>query len=164
MQFAYKHEPEKMQSVYRTMFQTDSTNLLAVKQILDTYGWLGPEVIGPNGGTTLFLVIQHSDQATQEKYLPIMRQAVKEGKAEITDLALLEDRVLIGQGKKQIYGSQLIYDQKTNAYALQPLDDPDHVDERRHAIGLGSLTDYLASFGLKWDKEKYKKDQESKGN
>lgn len=162
LQMVCKNDPEKLQSFYRIMFQTDSTNLILVKQILDKYGWPGPEVIGPNGATTLFLAIQHSDQATQEKYLPLMRTAVKEGKAERTELALLEDRILIGQGKKQIYGTQLIYDQKTNTHVLQPLENPDHVDERRRAIGLGPLADYLASFGVKWDLETYKEEQASR--
>jgi hypothetical protein len=41
----------------------------------------------------LFLVIQHSDSTTQEKYLPLLKQAVKDNRAFGHDLALLEDRV-----------------------------------------------------------------------
>jgi hypothetical protein len=67
---------------------------------LDKYGWLGADVVGGQGNSTLFLVIQHSDQATQEKYLPMMREAVKNGKAQGSSLALLEDRAALGQRQK----------------------------------------------------------------
>lgn len=73
---------------------------------LDERGWLGPDVIGQTGNSTLFLVIQHADLVTQEKYLPMMREAVTKGNAKGSSLALLEDRVLIRNGKQQRYGSQ----------------------------------------------------------
>jgi hypothetical protein len=134
----------------------DSVNLLKIKKIIDKYGWLGPETIGENGNATLFLVIQHADQKTQEKYLPIMRQAVKDKKALGSELALLEDRVALGQGKKQIYGSQIGGD-PGNYYVL-PLEDPDNVDKRRAEVGLPPLYEYLKHYNIKWDVEQYKKD------
>ena len=68
------------------------------------------------------MVIQHADLKTQQKYLPIMRDAVSKGKANVGSLALLEDRVALGMGKSQIYGSQIMQD-ATGKY-LQPLIDP----------------------------------------
>ncbi|MGZ4036749.1 MAG: DUF6624 domain-containing protein, partial [Bacteroidia bacterium] len=136
----------------------DSINLIKVKAILDTYGWLGPEVVGQQGNTTLFLVIQHSDQKTQEKYLPMMREAVKNKKASPSSLALLEDRVALGQGKKQIYGSQIGRDANDKQYVL-PLEDPDNVDKRRAEVGLQPLQEYVSHWGIKWNAEEYKKSE-----
>ncbi len=144
-----------MRAHWQKINEIDSVNLVKVKKILDERGWLGDDVIGSQGNTTLFLVIQHSDQKTQEQYLPMMREAVKKGNARPSSLALLEDRVALGQGKKQTYGSQIGYDDG-GAYVL-PLDDPDHVDERRASVGLGKLQDYVSQWNITWEAEEYKK-------
>ncbi len=149
---------KEMKTLFKLMNEADSVNLIKVKAIIDKYGWLGADIIGSQGNTTLFMVIQHSDLKTQEKYLPIMRQAVNNGKAKASNLALLEDRVAMFEGKKQIYGSQLRWDIKNNTYLIAPIEDPDNVDKRRVAVGLGTLAEYLSNFGLKWNLEQYKKD------
>jgi hypothetical protein len=67
---------------------------------LDKYGWLGADVVGARGSITLFLVIQHANLKTQQKYLPLVKEAEKNGKIQGTNLAFLEDRIAIGEGKK----------------------------------------------------------------
>lgn len=142
---------------FKLIREKDSVNLNKVTKILDERGWLGPDIIGKQGNQTLFLVIQHSDQATMEKYLPMMQEAVKNGKANASNLALLEDRVALGQGKKQIYGSQIGTNPDTGENFVLPLEDPDHVNDRRTTVGLGPIEEYLNHFGLTWDVEAYKK-------
>lgn len=149
---------DEVKALWQIIAVKDSTNLVKVKAIIDQHGWPGPDAIGKQGSKTLFLVIQHSDQATQEKYLPIMREAVRKGNASASHLALLEDRVAIGQGKKQIYGSQVGQDAVTNQYYVQPLDDPDNVDKRRAKAGLEKMAKYLKHWNLKWNVKQYKKD------
>ncbi len=46
-------------------------------------------------------------------------------------------------GKNQIYGSQLRSDPKTGKIELYPIDDPEHVDERRAKVGLPPLQGLL---------------------
>lgn len=83
-----------------------------------------------------------------------MRAAVKEGKARASSLALLEDRVALGEGRPQIYGSQVIRDHTHGGrYYVRPLVDPDKVDERRAAVGLGLLKDYVKKWDIVWDVE-----------
>jgi len=154
----YGWESKEMKDHWKIINEKDSINLIKVKAILDKYGWLGTDVVGGQGNSTLFLVIQHSDQATQEKYLPMMREAVKKGKAEGSSLALLEDRVALRQGKRQIYGSQIRRDLETQLYYVSPLEDPDNVDKRRAEVGLQPLAEYVSHWQIKWDIEKYKKD------
>jgi hypothetical protein len=138
--------------------EIDSVNLIKVEEIIDKYGWLGSDIIGDQGNITLWLVIQHSDLAVQEKYLPIMREAAKNGKAPSSHLAYLEDRVAIRRGKKQIYGSQIGGDLEKHISYVLPLEDPDNVDLRRAEAGLSPLAEYLLQYGIKWDVEQYKKD------
>jgi hypothetical protein len=154
----YGWESKEVKDQWTIVNAKDSVNLVKIKAILDQYGWLGTDVIGTQGNTTLFLVIQHADLATQEKYLPMMREAVKNGKAKARDLAMLEDRVALRQGKKQIYGSQVFKDPDTQKYYVLPLEDPDNVDKRRAEVGLQPLADYLAHWQMKWDVEQYKKE------
>ena len=86
-----------------------------------------------------------------------MREAVKNKNASGSALALLEDRVALGEGKRQIYGSQIGYDNVTNKSYVLPLDDPDNVDKRRAEVGLGLLADYVKRWDIIWNVEEYKK-------
>ncbi|MBL7912633.1 MAG: hypothetical protein JNJ41_16345 [Bacteroidia bacterium] len=154
----YGHNSKQMDSLWQIISEKDASNVIFITKILDQYGWLGPDIIGGRGSSTLFLVIQHSDQKIQEKYLPMMREAVKNRKAASKDLALLEDRVAIGQNKKQIYGSQLGRDDETGILYVLPLEDPDNVDKRRAEVFLPPMAEYISNWQLKWDVEQYKKD------
>ena len=158
VQKQYGGDSPQMQALLRKMAVADSINLILVSGILERFGWLGKEEIGERGATTLFMVIQHSNLSTQDKYLPLMRTAATNGNASLRNLALLEDRVALYHGRRQLYGSQVIWNMKTDHYQLAPLDDPEHVDARRAAMGLPALQDYLDAFGITWDVVKYKKE------
>jgi hypothetical protein len=115
---------------------TDSINLILVTSLIDQFGWLSKAVVGKTGNSAVWLVIQHADLATQEKYYPIMEKAVQENKASRKDLAYLEDRILMRQGKKQLYGTQYKLDSETNEMKLWEVEDPDRLNERRASVGL----------------------------
>lgn len=135
--------------------RTDSANLIVVKYIIETYGWLGPKDVGYNANSAIFLVIQHADIKTQENYIPTMREAVSEGNARSGQLALLEDRVAIANGELQIYGSQVGIYEKTGEYYVLPLFEPEKVNERRHSVGLDSIETYLSTWNINWNVNEY---------
>ncbi len=147
----------EMKELWKTINAKDAENLAKVTAILDTRGWLGPDIVGSDGGSALFLVIQHADLKTQQKYLPMMRAAVQAKKAEGSSLALLVDRVALGEGRRQIYGSQVSIEPDTGKAYVLPLDDPDGVDARRAEVGLEPLADYVKNWGLVWDPVEYKR-------
>lgn len=153
----YGNQSKIVDSLGKVMMHKDNINLGKVTEILDKYGWVGVDKVGGQANQTLFLVIQHSDLKTQQKYLPMMREAVKNNNASSSALALLEDRVALGEGKKQIYGSQIGYDNNTNTEYVLPLEDPDNVDKRRATVGLGPLADYVKRWNIIWNVEEYKK-------
>ena len=140
----------------------DSINLVHVEKVLKEHGWLGADLIGRDANSALFLVIQHAELETQEKYLPMLREAVKIGAANPPDLALLEDRVALRQGKKQIYGSQIGVNRETGEYYVSPLMDPHNVNQRRAEVGLGPIEDYIANWDLDWNTEAFKNNKDSK--
>jgi hypothetical protein len=145
----YGWQSKQIDSLSRKIRHQDSINLVRIKYIITKNGWLGPDKVGERGSSTIFLVIQHADSLTQVTYLPIMRMAVKKGNARSQDLALLEDRVLTTQGKKQIYGSQIKID-STGKYIFFPIKDEANVNKRRLMVGLGPLEDYAKYFELEY--------------
>lgn len=151
-------DSKEMRSHWKKIRQTDQSNLRVVEEILDKHGWLSSDQVGRRANSTLFLVIQHADQRTQEKYLPLMREAVNQGNAQGQSLALLEDRVALGKGELQIYGSQIGTDQKTGNMYVLPLVNPETVNERRAEVGLGPIEDYISHWDLEWDVDKYKEE------
>lgn len=142
----YGRESKEMMELWKTIIEKDSMNLIRIKEILDTYGWLGADVVGKRGNTTLFLVIQHADLQTQEKYLPMMKQAVKDGKAEASSLALLIDRVEMRNKRPQIYGSQITFE--NNQYVIYPIIDEPNVNKRRAEVGLEPLEKYVRNWDI----------------
>jgi hypothetical protein len=141
-------QSKQMDSLWRKINFQDSVNLIRIEKIINTYGWLGPDEIGQQGATTIFLVIQHADSLTQVTYVPKMRDAVKKGKAQPQDLALLEDRILTKQGKQQIYGSQVRRNEKTGKNEFYPIQDEANVNKRRASVGLKPLEEYAKFFGF----------------
>lgn len=157
----YGRDSKEMQELIKVATYYDSLNTKKVTAILDTYGWPGRDVAGDEGNNAVFLVIQHAETPVQQKYLPMMRKAVKEGKARGSSLALLEDRVALAEGKKQLYGSQVGRTQD-GVYFVDDIEDPENVDKRRAEVGLPPLADYLKNWDIKWDVNEHIKQQAAK--
>ncbi|MBS1771708.1 MAG: hypothetical protein JST82_02520 [Bacteroidetes bacterium] len=154
----YGSESKEMQDLIKTATKSDELNIKKVIAILDKYGWPGSDIAGDEGNNTIFLVIQHAETPVQEKYLPMMREAVKNNKAKASALALLEDRVALAEGRKQIYGSQ-VSKMGDGPYTVDDIEDPANVDKRRSEVGLPPLAEYLRQYGIKWDVNEYIKQQ-----
>lgn len=148
IQKKYGQDSKEMKELWKTILYKDSQNLIIVKKIIDTKGWLGPGEIGEEGANTLFYVIQHADPTTQDKYLPALRKAVQEGNAKPQQLAMLEDRTRVNKGQKQIYGSQVSFNPLTNKNEFEPIEDEINVNKRRALVGLGTLEEYAKQFGI----------------
>jgi|SRR6185369_8536566 len=126
----------------------DSSNLVQVEALIAKYGWPGKSFVGENGNNTIFLVIQHSDLATQEKYFPMLKNSVANKESRPSALALLEDRILMRQGKKQVYGSQIVRDESSGGWKFYPIEDEKNVNLRRQKIGMQPLEEYAKYFGI----------------
>ena len=132
------------------MGQQDSVNEIAVIDIIEKRGWPGSSSVGDKANRTVWLVIQHAAVELQEKYLPLLKASVAEGESSGSNLALLEDRILMYRNKPQIYGSQVRGNSETGELEVYKIADPENVDLRRAEVGLGSLKSYLARFGIEW--------------
>jgi hypothetical protein len=127
----------------------DSCNLVQIEGIIAKYGWLGMTVVGPSGNNTFFFVIQHSDLATQIKYFPLLEESVKAGESKRSHLALMKDRILMRQGKNQIYGSQVVLN-TAGEQEFYPIEDEKNVNKRRAEMGMTTLEEYAKLFGMEY--------------
>ncbi|MEV6863790.1 DUF6624 domain-containing protein [Streptosporangium subroseum] len=59
---------------------------------------------------------------------------------EPSDLAYLIDRVRVGEKRPQLYGTQ--YHAPDGALVPRPIEDREHLDERRAQVGLEPHADY----------------------
>jgi hypothetical protein len=125
-----------------------------VRTILDNYGWPTNEMVGEQGNWTICNVIQHADNEVRIKYLPLMREAVKEKKLEPRFLVRAEDRIVTETGGLQIYGGQMKYYPETKSFNVWPVLDPKNIDKRRAEIGLEPIEAFLKNrFDFEWNLE-----------
>jgi hypothetical protein len=125
----------------------DARHQARLIQIVEEHGWPGRSLVGEVASGGAFLILQHGDVAMQEKYLPLVREAVAAGETHPSQLAMLEDRVLVARGKPQIYGTQLTRGPDGKP-SLWPIAEEAQVAERRARMGLEPLVEYLKRFGI----------------
>jgi len=127
----------------------DGKNRQRLDEIVKAHGWPKRSVFGEEASGVAFLVVQHAELDYQKKYLPLIKEAVAQKEARQSDLAMLEDRILTREGKKQTYGTQLRLNQTTQRMELYPIEDEENVDARRAKVGLEPLAQYVKRvFGL----------------
>lgn len=131
-----------MMSWFHQLEAVDAENRAWLSGIVDAHGWPMISRVGPQGAHDAWLLAQHADADPdfQERCLALLRAAVPAGEADGKDLAYLEDRVAIARGREQIYGTQ--FHLVDGVMLPKPIADPDRVDERRAAVGLGTLAEY----------------------
>lgn len=140
----------KMQAV-------DAENQAVVFEILDSIGW--PQNLSDTASSAIFLVIDHAELDAQQKYLHLIKQAAKNGDLAKSDCATLEDRILMGLNKPQIYGTQtkfFIHNGQQSPNYIWPIADNENVNNIRSEIGLPTIEEYLitlenAGFKTIWD-------------
>ena len=130
---------------FHGILAVDSRHLGRLKEIVDQYGWPGKSLVGEDGSHAAWLLVQHATQDPEfmNRCRDLMDRAVKHGEASAKDYAYLVDRVRLQRGKMQLYGTQFIQD-SNGRLILQPLKDPEEVDERRRKMGMEPLAEYEA--------------------
>jgi hypothetical protein len=150
----YGVESKEVQGQQEIYERNHAINERKVKVILDKYGWPGKDIIGEQGNWTICNVIQHSDNEIRIKYLPMIRQAVKDKKLHPRFLVRTEDRIATERGDLQIYGGQMKYYPEAKSFNVWPVYDPVNIDKRRAEIGLEPISEFLKRrFNFEWNLE-----------
>lgn len=126
------------------MARVHERNARRLRRILESVGWPGADLVGPDGAEAAWLILQHAiaEPDLLRRALPLLQAAAGEGRASPRHAALLEDRIRFFEGRPQRYGTQFDWDAEGN---LSPgaVEDPQRLDERRRAIGLPPLAEQM---------------------
>lgn len=138
----------EVKAYWEKIHKADDENLEKIEEIIAKYGWLSASKVGKKASDTQFLVIQHSNPETRKKYLPLLKKMAKKGEISKLKTALMEDRVMMFSGKKQVYGSQAMI--INNRSFIWPIEDVKNVNKRRKEAG---FTMTIAAYAKKFNFE-----------
>lgn len=113
----------------------DSINIKKIDKIISKYGYPGKSLVGEPENTSAFYVIQHSNKI--KNYFPLIKKAGKKNELPKTLVAMMEDRLLVQQGKEQIYGTQGSGFNTKNGWTMiiHPIKNPEKVNKLRKKVG-----------------------------
>jgi Family of unknown function (DUF6624) len=111
-----------------------------VAAILDRGGLPTRLLVGAEGSDAFMLIVQHN-WLLQERVLALARRA-PQGSLSPQALAMLEDRVLEHQGKRQVYGTQFTLG-TDGMFRFAANQDLGGLARRRERAGLPPLEQYV---------------------
>lgn len=115
----------------------DADNSPWLENVVAQHGWPGIELIGEDASYAAWLIAQHAPLPLQQRWLPLLREAVEVGDAQAVNLAYLDDRVRMREQRPQRHGTQ--WRVHAGEQRLFPLEDSDGVNDRRIALGLSAI-------------------------
>ncbi len=120
----------------------DHRNTERMKVIIDEMGWPSISKVGEKGSSNAWLLVQHADHDPefQKRCLELMKSE-PEGEISKRNIAYLEDRIAVGDGRPQTYGTQF-HKNSDGQLVPQPIADEEEVDERRKDVGFETLDEY----------------------
>ncbi len=128
------------QGYHPRMRAVHDANARRLAAILDSCGWPGGPQVGKEAAEAAWLIAQHAiaQPELQRQVLKLLKAGARQGDVPPDQVARLEDRILILEGRPQLYGTQFDWDSEGRMSPL-PIEDPENVDQRRRAVGLGPL-------------------------
>ncbi|HUG55892.1 MAG TPA: DUF6624 domain-containing protein, partial [Candidatus Limnocylindrales bacterium] len=126
------------------MEEVHRRNAERLGQIVTAHGWPGRSLVGDVASRAAWLVLQHAigDPSLQRRGLEWLRGAAERGDVPEIEVAMLEDRIRVFEGRPQRYGTQLDLD-RNGKLAPCPIEDEAGVDERRARLGLPPMAEML---------------------
>lgn len=127
--------------VYKIMNNQDSINLIRIEKIIAKYGYPGKTLVGEPTNEAAWYVIQHSEKIAN--YFPMIQEAGLSNEIPFVKVAMMHDRMLMEEGKEQLYGTQVAGENIINAttgkeefwYYVWPVQHPKSVNELRKEAG-----------------------------
>jgi len=115
-------------------------------------GWVSKTAVG-DANMTVWLVVQHYGADKWKAYLPLFRQAAEDGEMSKWQVAMLEDRILVNEGKPQKYGSQTFYKEEDGRNRFEELQDTAMVDIYRAEVGMEPIAEYAKRMNIVWNEQ-----------
>jgi hypothetical protein len=131
--------------------KVDRQNLIKVVSLIENCGMPTIKEVSKKQMSAIWLVFQHGDNTSRKKYFPLLKKSAKNGDLNKSNIALMQDRILMIDGKPQIYGSQISQNRETKKWELYKLENVETVDKRRAEVGLGSLKEYVKNWNIEFN-------------
>lgn len=144
----YQHlDLEQWQDFKDSVYRSHQKRLA---EILQEYGYPGFDLVGKDGSSDYWMMVQHSDHNPdfQKEVLGKMKIEIGKENADPREYGLLVDRVNINTGKAQLYGTQVEYDFDIARAFPKNLADSANVNKRRKSLGMEPLEEYLNEMTL----------------
>ena len=127
------------------MAAVHDANAARLRAIIATHGWPTERLVGVDGAKAAHRIAQHSINHPEfmRECRRLLDEASTRGEVPRWQFAYIDDRIRVFEGVAQRYGTQWRGGQQ--GLEPYPIEDPDHVDERRAALGLPSLAELRAS-------------------
>lgn len=117
----------------------DDANASRLAEIIEQDGWPTIPKVGGEASHAAWLLVQHAPGLDFMKRCLKLMKAAPSGAVNPTNVAFLKDRVLMMEGKPQIYGIQ--FQGTDEGMKVHPIENPDEVDIRRTSVGLSTLAE-----------------------
>ena len=120
----------------RLMMKVDRENTAALKALLEKLDWLTIPEFGEKADADAWLIAQHADldKAFQKDVLERLKRHYLDGGTNPGNYAFLFDRVAVGAGKPQRFGTQ--GGCKDGRWVPEPIEQPKGLERRRAEAGL----------------------------
>jgi hypothetical protein len=126
------------------MGELDAANTTRLREIVAKHGWPDLALVGHDGAEAAFTLLQHAEYAVQKEIYPLLEAAYESKRAAGQSYALLTDRILVREGKPQIYGTQARPTEEwvNGEPIFFEIEDEANVDRRRAEVGMQPVTEY----------------------
>jgi len=141
---------EKDQFVRNTDFTNitsiDSITRLKLDSLITIYGWLGYNEVGESGENASWLIAQHSDLDVefQKKCLRMLYFELLTKNISAQSFAMLYDRVCVNTNKKQLFGTQVQFNNEKNTFEPKKVISMRYLNAYRLYFGLETIESYIA--------------------
>lgn len=130
----------------------DSADTADLKELLKIYDWFRISIFGRKADGQAWIIVQHADldPSFQKDVLQVLESLYPIGETSSANYAYLYDRIAASWNDTskrtlQRYGTQGSCT-GPGAWKPIPMEDPDHIDERRAKMGMSSMAEYLKLF------------------
>lgn len=123
------------------MTAIDCDNTAWLRAQLQEIGWFSIPKYGVEADSAAWHLVQHADRSKDfQREMLAKLQALPPGDTDSKRVGYLWDRVAMGEGRPQRYGTQGRCE--NGQWTPNPTEDPEHLDERRAALGMKPIAQH----------------------
>lgn len=143
------------QGYHPRMEAVHKSNALRLACIIEQHGWPGESLVGEDGARAAWLIAQHAigNPTFMRRCLSLLKQAAAEREVPKWQVAMMEDRIRMYEGRPQVYGTQFQPDENGELVPYV-IEDPSNVNDRRQAVGLNTLEERVCEMQAQSAEEK----------